>query len=463
MSRDSEGTSYDRLIQDYLENEATPAEEEQFRLLLGSESFRRRVAEYSIDLGCLCDQTRLVMLERPHRSRQVIVVAALAASLLVTGTLLLVFRSREPLTPAAEKVETRPPDQPKTQAIVGLITDVTGTVLTANRLESTHRHAVDEGDPLRSGDALYVVGDTGFALLKFEDGSVLAIAGNTELECLIEGSQKRIVVRKGDVMAQVTSQLPGKPMLIETPMAHAEVLGTKLALFASLAITKLAVLEGHVRLKRLSDGKVVHVKEGHTAIASDEPKFAEEPLQPVGSSWEEDFSQNVLANWEHGAWVAEPDSPVSNGAIRAVRCDDREAPTFGQFLVASPRDWWRGLFSIQEDTHLNFTYKVEKAGWFNVMIETRSVDPKPVYSGAFVYRNPSMWNSRVGEWRTVSVPLKFFSGTPGSQVKRGTPKVGHLVFRFYFSSQETDPGLVIDHTWVTRGPSDSAEVLPRWK
>ena len=463
--------SHDDLIQSYLECEATPDEEEQFRLLLGSESFRRRVAEYAVDLGHICDQVRQGVIEslsspkgKDARSRRVIGAAVVAASLLLAvGIAFSAVWWRELSREVAGDKPSDVSRQVKVIESIGHVANVKGTVLVADFLEGSDRRAIAEGAKLGVGDALFTVGESSFALVELADDSVLAVAGNTELELSVSGSQKRFVLRRGDVMAQVVPQPVRKPMLLETPLARAEVVGTTLSLFASLGLTQLAVLEGHVRLTRLTDGTTIDVEEGYTAVASEDSAFSPEPLVPVTSLWEEGFDTGVPADWELGSWTRAGSSPTSEGAVRAVRPSaSREDPN-SQFFVASSRDWWRGLFRIEEDTHLNFTYSVAKADWFNVMIETRSDAPDRVYSGVFVYRNPIMWNSRLNQWRTVSVPLKFFAVPKEAKIKRGPPLAGEYVFRFYFSTAETDPGLVIDRVWVTRGPADSAEILGRGK
>jgi hypothetical protein len=146
------------------------------------------------------------------------------------------------------------------------------------------------------------------------------------------------------------------------------------------------------------------------------------------------------------------------GAIRAALPEAGFDAPEGQLLVASPREWWQGLFRIQDDTHFNFTYKLSQIGWFNIMIETRSDESGGTYSGAFLYKNTEMWKTDLDRWRTVSVPLKYFRVPDGAKIQRGPLQAGHAVFRFYFST-ETDSALVIDRIWVSRGAPESAEIL----
>ncbi len=468
-------TSHDELIQNYLENEATPAEERQFRILLGEKSFRRRVAEYAIDHGHLCDHARQGLLDKSfaraplHRKRwRVLASMAVAASLLLAATAWLATRSDETpgaltdrkTVPVTEKPSVVSPDK---RAIVARVAGVTGKVLTAPSLSSPNRRAVGKNAVFRSGDVLETVGPASYVLLKFDDGSVVSVAGETELTTSVTDSQKQLFVHRGNIMAHVASQPAGKPMLIDTAVAQAEVLGTDLSLFANLVLTELAVLEGHVLMRRLSDKQVVYVQDGESVIASANSDFVTKTIAPVSGRWEEDFEQGLSDKWEVGKWIQDAGPPGSHGAVQAaVPKADQDNPD-SQYFVASPRDWWRGLFLVEKDTHLNFTYKLSRMGWFNVMIETRSDKSGGTYTGTFLYKNVDMWNRDPNQWRTVSVPLEHFRVPPGAKIERGPPEAGHAVYRFYFSTSETDPGLIIDRIWTSRGVPESIEILGPWK
>lgn len=480
MSRDGrkhDDAFHDELIQNYLENEATPAEEKQFRLLLGEESFRRRVAEYAIDLGQLCDHVRQGMLERalakpptlvaPGR-RSLFATAAVAASiLLVLGTTWFVMRDHEPPRELAhqEPLSSPTPDPtanlpvaPLTElAIIARLADVTGKVLVADS-RSQEPRPVRKETHLRSGSMLHTVGSESFALLKFDDHSVVAVAGDTSLTCTVEDSQKRLDVHGGDIMAQVATQPDGKPMVIKTPGAEAEVLGTKLSLFASLALTELAVLEGHVSLRRLFDDQTIDVKSGECAVASKTSKFAAEAISPVPSVWDEDFEQEWPNRWRAGHWIHYGLPPGSTGAVLAASRDEDGGPCF----ISTPNEWSRGLFRIEDDTHLNLTYKLRWPGWFYVMLHTRTEDYSGAYQGSYMYQTPEIWKIPRNQWRTVSIPLREFH-EPQRDLPDGTslapPNVDDVVFSLFLRTQEPDPGLVIDRIWVTNGPDVSAELL----
>ncbi len=466
-------SSHDGLIQDYLENELVPAEEKKLRLLLRNESFCRRLAQFAIDMGHLHDLARQGMLsrmsvERPARSRRRVVAAitVAAAVLLALGTVWL-------LAPTGDRTtgSVSPPKIPSTatpttsvrpaQHPIARVVHVTGNVVRASELGSAHEVDVAAEIDLFSGDALRTVDEDSFAILEFPDESILAVAGGTELKCTVDSEQKCITVTTGDLFAQVSSQPVGKPLLIETPVTTAEVLGTKLSLFASEDLTELAVLEGEVHLYRPADGQSVNLQSGQGVTASADSDLVSHPLSPVSSLWEADFENGVPRDWRAGELVHESLPPGSRGALRAVQSRGKNGKSDGPFLVCTMREWTRGLFRIQPDTHLNFTFKRTFRGGFHVRLNTSTDPPDPSIMDVFEYRSPVRGDVPRGEWQTVSVPLLHFRRLRNSKLGASNqpPRAGHLAVMVGLGAPNRDPGLVVDRIWVTRGAPASSEVL----
>ena len=214
MHHKDRDSSDDELIQAYLENEATPEGELQFRRRLGDEVFRRRVAEQAIDLAVLLgggiggEETRKPRVVVQGGRLRVLALATVAASLLLgfgaIWTLLLKEQGRIP--PARDDVAASPPgrieevsreDQGheahtpvKNKEVIGQVVNVIGNVLTGASFDSTGSRVVTGKLGFRSGDVLETVGAESFAVLKFDDNSVLAVAGNTRLSCTTRETQR---------------------------------------------------------------------------------------------------------------------------------------------------------------------------------------------------------------------------------------------------------------------------------
>ena len=86
---------------------------------------------------------------------------------------------------------------------------------------------------------------------------------------MLPGSgRKRLSLRRGAMSADACPQPAGCPMLIRTPMAEIEVLGTRFYVSAQATETAISVEAGQVRMQRLADESSVNVSQGHGAVAS---------------------------------------------------------------------------------------------------------------------------------------------------------------------------------------------------
>ena len=105
--------------------------------------------------------------------------------------------------------------------------------------------------------------------LRFRDGSIVSTAGPGVLTIADEG-QKKLYLRSGVLSADVTKQPAGRPMIVVTPTARLEILGTRFELMVNPERSKVFVRQGLVRAVRSSDGQSVNIEGGHSAIASTE-------------------------------------------------------------------------------------------------------------------------------------------------------------------------------------------------
>lgn len=165
-------------------------------------------------------------------------------------------------------------------------------------VESTGTVAWSDGTVIATGETLpagtlETVGEASSALLRFDDGSLITLHGDAELSFASE-HQKVLSLTRGTLSAEVQPQPAGRPMLIRTPSAMAEVVGTVFDLSARSEDTLLKVDEGLVKLKRLADGSQVDVPAQRSAVASLETDVqlavaaTPEPL----TQWAFDFTSN---------------------------------------------------------------------------------------------------------------------------------------------------------------------------
>jgi hypothetical protein len=154
----------------------------------------------------------------------------------------------------------------------------------------THGEPIELGESLSAG-AVETVGEASTATMQFEDGSLIRLHGEAELS-FAEERQKVLSLTRGTLSADVRPQPAGRPMLIRTPSAVAEVVGTAFDLSARSEDTLLKVNEGLVKLKRLADGSQINVSANRSAVASLDAEYsldAASTPEPL-TDWSFDFT-----------------------------------------------------------------------------------------------------------------------------------------------------------------------------
>ena len=149
--------------------------------------------------------------------------------------------------------------------------------------------------------------------LRFRDGSMVTVSGQSVLT-ISEHQQKELHLSVGSLSASVMSQPDGKPMLIHTPTARLEVLGTQLNVEAEPSSTMVSVNQGRVRVTRLADGSVTEVPAEHQVVASVDrhAKLTVTRRPKPATTWQGDLPTDRL----HGTWLPRPGS--RNGSLRTA-------------------------------------------------------------------------------------------------------------------------------------------------
>jgi RNA polymerase sigma factor (sigma-70 family) len=166
--------------------------------------------------------------------------------------------------------------------------------------------------------------------------------------------------------------------------------------------------------------------------------------------WEMDFEDGVPGGFPNGRFVKDGLPRGSKGAAGAVECDRGKEGVF--YRIATPQRWADGLFAVRADSHLHFTFKMDRPDWVNVFLHVRTKGPpRGAESINYLFNDLRFWPPRRGQWRTVSIPLSKFGRAGGAPGRLSADEVPYMV---QFSSLG-DRGLVIDRVWVTRGgPGD---------
>ena len=311
------------------------------------------------------------------------------------------------------------------------------------------------GMPVSAGERIDARGQGALAILAYNDGTQLALV-NESSATRLAGEGKSIVLHHGIVSAQIAPQPVGRPLLLATPGAKIEVVGTRFALAAATDRTALNVSEGRVRLTRVSDGQTVEVGQGQGVVTGGDAQLAVRETSGPREAWEADFEQGVPTGWV-GSHVTTLLPRGSQGAIRAV-FDNNSKPAV--YLIAARDEWLEGLFAVHGDSHLHLTMKMERPDWLNVFLATRGGDPaKPTWT-LHNFNEVPFWPPKAGEWRTITIPLSQFRRKRDGVFHNEPPTIGEVAYSLSISATEPDRGLVIDRMWVTRGGPGVVQTTP---
>jgi ferric-dicitrate binding protein FerR (iron transport regulator) len=313
---------------------------------------------------------------------------------------------------------------------------------------------VSAGIQVEPGDTVRTEGAQSSVVLVSPGGTRFSLAGTTSLT-FSESRRESITVHGGSLFAAVAPQPPGQALVVLTPQARAEVLGTVFSLRATDDETEVSVTEGRIRLTRLSDGQTVEVVSGRRAVSNAEGVLVFEDIPRAPEDWSVDFEHGLPEGWTSGTFINDGLPPGSKGAVRAVRATRREG-VFFQVVTAS--EWNYGLFQVHEGSHLHFTFRMSRPDWLNVILSARTTDgDPPVFTSNYLFDEFPWQRLEPQRWYTLSIPLAQFRRLSAGGSK---PFEGEVPFQLLFSSTEPDRGLVIDRMWITRGGPGAVELRP---
>ncbi|MDA7618463.1 FecR family protein [Verrucomicrobia bacterium] len=137
-----------------------------------------------------------------------------------------------------------------------------------------------------------------FLEFRFRDGSMLSASEGAVLTVTVtDQAQKSLRLRSGVLSAEVEKQATNRPMILITPSARFEILGTRFDVVTTEEHSKLSVQEGLVQAIRLSDGKSVQIGANQSTIVdiqSQSELVARRSDQSV-SVWQADLEKDRKA------------------------------------------------------------------------------------------------------------------------------------------------------------------------
>lgn len=307
------------------------------------------------------------------------------------------------------------------------------------------REAIQPGSDLAAG-TIETVGDSATARLRFRDGSLIDLAGETELS-FAEDGQKRLFLRRGSLNARVEPQPDGRPMVVRTPSAEAHVIGTTFHLAARPEDTLLNVEEGLVTLKRLVDGDSVDVPAKSTAVASLDSGLSLEAAstpEPL-AEWRFDFTTRVPPRIWRGIWKDGPAGGVMTASpyVAGKKDDGKVVTHFGVSVRTAYLDPTVRL-EVGRDSFIRYRLRLRERVPLQLMLLTNRKNGD--YGGNFECKvSPELLRPLGEGWHELVVPVSRFQPVaPDWKRKQRYPSpVGNVVTSAILSSFGKDAGLEV--------------------
>lgn len=421
----------DLLIQRHLDGTLSPADHAQLNQRLREDAelraHLRDIALQAVAMGDLARSRPVAAVTRaaaPRRLRSSSALLALAASIaLLAASAWLFVGSR---------------DLP-----VLTLVDASGSVSWSHGGDV--RVNIEEGEKLTEG-IIELFGETTSAQFQFKDGTFITLSGEAELS-FSEDQQKLLVLRKGSLSAQVKPQPRNRPMIVRTPSAEAEIVGTTFNLSARPDDTLLKVDEGLVKLKRLADGTSIDVPAQSTAVASLDsglklnPAATPEPL----THWGFDFTTLVPPQIWRGIWHGTPDGGrmVASPYVAQKTSDGGVITHFGVSIRTAYLNPPLALV-VTERSVVRYRLKQERAAPLQVMLLTGTA--KGGFGGNFECKlSAAELKPDADGWCDVEIPISRFKSIdrrPHMRQRHPTA-AGNIVHSFLLSSFKIDTGLTV--------------------
>ena len=257
------------------------------------------------------------------------------------------------------------------------------------------------GDRLCAG-TVSLEGESTFMSLRFDDGTVITLAGESMLEFDAKW-QKNLVLRHGSLSVDACPQPPGRPMLIRTPTAEIEVVGTIFSLSADKHATHLGVEEGSVRFMRLADGQSIEVNEHSAATAS---LVATEPLEVARPTAIPSAYRGTLGG------VAANATGIHAEPYVAGRGDDGSLIVHYGVTVGKSAS---GFVSLHDDSVVSVRFRTAIPEAIRLMISMRR--PGGTFGGNFETKVLAKDAALVDDsavadpagWRWINIPMRDFT------------------------------------------------------
>lgn len=284
---------------------------------------------------------------------------------------------------------------------------------------------------------LLLEGEGASCVLRFHDGTRLTVTGEAELS-VAEDRQKRVWLRRGGLIAEVQPQPAGQPLLIETPSARVEVIGTVFSLAAEGDRTTLHVDAGVVRLRRMIDGREISVEpQQHVVVSLDASReLASAATAATPTSRRLDLQTRPAGDGK-GIWVAPGnDEPGRLTSVPCLAGRKADGTPFAHYGVSLRSTGDAPFATVTEHTVIQLRYRMRNAAPIKIMLGV--VRPNGRFGGNFEAKySAGAGTTDDAGWTHLEIPITKFRNL----IRRFPEIIGQEITLIGFNTLEHQVGL----------------------
>lgn len=294
--------------------------------------------------------------------------------------------------------------------MIGTLAQVSGNVSIQSGNSSAQ---ATERAEIRSGAILVSEGRQSLTTLRYTDGSVITLSGDTRMEVKETASGQEVRLAQGMLNAAISKQASKTPFVFYTPYGFVTVVGTKFTLEVGGRMARLVMSEGLVGVQQKEGEQATPVEAGQQAVMTKEKPIRVERSTPTVQ--EEypillslDFEDGRLPAESMGTIVAGPALPGSRYCVAG-----QDLPNH-QCIRVMLRNQQKGLFTYREGAVLTFDYWVD--GWGDGNTPSIDVFMWDRTQQASMGQNVTIL-SKTGAWIHSSIRLADLHAVTGQQLR----------------------------------------------
>lgn len=313
------------------------------------------------------------------------------------------------------------------------------------RLRTPVGESVASSGVVPADSVVSTIGLNSTAVLRFPDGSNVAVAGESAVTVGEQGRNLRLL--RGTATATVAAPAPGAESitLTTTEATCSRLGGAVLTLTRSLRATEIVVKTGRAAVASPAGDPLEVVHSGEYLTVRADGRHRKQPVEPVAEGYRWDLAKPLPEGWGVGRIDTPEGGPPA--LVPVLWFDPYHHAQMYQ--IRSDHRWHRGFARLHPDSRFVIRYRVDRPGPGQLVAVVRKDDVAAPETGVVEW-NGVFRGARPGQWNVLDVRAGDMLDNKHAP-PFGSPWVAFLVI---FNTYKEDLGLrVADFRVIPPGPA----------